>query len=132
MTEGNGDEKRAAERVPFYSRVTVRVKDEEQFIEKYSGNLSESGMFVKTRSPRPAGTIVTLKAMLKNGEHLFSATSVVKWIRESGEEYKGLQPGMGLKFLDIHPKDKEWLDSVLAKASDAEDDVEVEVTDPLA
>jgi len=127
-----GEEKRDSDRVAFYSKITIRVRDADHFVERFAGNISDSGVFIQTRDPRPVGTIVTLSTQLKSGEHLFAATSVVKWTRDSGEEQKGLMPGMGLKFLEIHPRDREWLQEVLEKNQAAEDDIEVEVSDPLA
>lgn len=126
------EDKRESERVAFYSKITLRVRDADHFMERFAGNVSETGVFIQTKDPRPVGTIVTLSTQLKTGEHLFAATSVVKWTRDSGEEQKGLMPGMGLKFLEIHPRDREWLKEVIEKNQEAEDDIEVEVSDPLA
>jgi len=118
-------------RVPNYCRITMKLRDEDQFVERFSGNITATGVFIQTKKPRPVGTIVSLFAQLKTGEHLFAATSVVKLSRPAGEAHSGQLPGMSLQFLDVHPRDKEWLQGILERG-DEEDDVEIEVSDPLA
>ena len=128
---GDGEESRADGRVPFYCKVTLKFRDVDQFLERYAGNLSESGLFIQSRDPQPAGSIISITIQLKTGDHLFMATALVKWVRTPEETEEGAVPGMGLQFLDVHPHDRKWLRELIESNKGA-DDIEVEVSDPLA
>jgi uncharacterized protein (TIGR02266 family) len=64
------------ENVTFYARV---------------GNLSEGGLFLRTRTPLETGAITRLR--LNDGPETVEATATVVWARADGQE-----SGMGLRF----------------------------------
>ncbi|NOZ88059.1 MAG: Hsp70 family protein [Deltaproteobacteria bacterium] len=133
MTKDNIDnENRSAERAPFFKKITLRFKDENQLLERYSANISESGIFIRTSTPQPVGTIIGITMEFKSGVHLLMASGIVRWIRTKEQSFEGEPAGMGIEFLDVHPMDRDWLKNLVEKNKDLdEDDVAVEVLDPL-
>ncbi len=66
--------------------------------------LSDSGMFIKSLSPRPAGSTHTVSFMIDR--RIIKAGAVVLYTYAFGDgPYK--DPGMGMQFTDISPDDRE-------------------------
>jgi uncharacterized protein (TIGR02266 family) len=93
-------EKRRDLRVPIrVLRVEGTEKGKHEIFFGYASNLSSSGMFIQTPSPKEIGTQVRLSFLLPTSKEKVVAAAEVVWIRNySG---KGSSPGMGLKFVEI-------------------------------
>ena len=63
-------------------------------------NISEGGIFLRTRKPLPTNTSVRLKFTLPHGSLRIGVTSEVIHASPFGEHTER-EPGMGLRFLDI-------------------------------
>ncbi len=65
--EASGSDKRQHPRASLTARVQFRFDTMEAFLEAYSRDISEGGVFVKTGQPRPVGTRVFIQVALPNG-----------------------------------------------------------------
>jgi two-component system cell cycle response regulator DivK len=90
-------------RVSTYLRVSVGGSG--QGIELITV-LSDNGMFIKSLSPRPVGSTHTVSFMINR--RVIKTGAVVLYTYAFGEgPYK--DPGMGMKFTDILPEDRELI-----------------------
>ena len=100
-------EKRRELRVPLrILRVETELNGEVFF--GYATNLSKTGLFIKTISPRVAGTQVRLSFTLPSGPQKINCLAEIAW----GQNYtgeKGPIPGMGLRFVEVSPESLELI-----------------------
>lgn len=82
--------------------VKMRVEIEEGTPEKVltSVNLSEGGLYLRTLSPLPEGTVLHIKFTLPHDTVPIELTAVVVRTLQLGTQLEA-EPGMGLRFLDI-------------------------------
>jgi len=66
-------------------------------------DMSEDGLYIKTLTPEPANTLVSLKILIPNSQ--LNVTGIVLYnSRIAGGEHK--EPGMAIRFVSISPEDK--------------------------
>lgn len=96
------DQRRAA-RVPLLV-LRVAINDGQRSFFGYAKNISRSGLFIATISPREPGTVFDLEIPLPNvmGIHLHCSVEIV-WKRRYDPACP-YEPGMGLRFIDL-PED---------------------------
>jgi uncharacterized protein (TIGR02266 family) len=84
----------------------------------YAGDISASGMFIRTVNPRKPGDQFTVVFSLPGSKSEIRVTAEVVWAREhsKGSEY---DPGMGLKFVDIDEQAAQSIREFVAKGKDA-------------
>lgn len=87
----------------------VRYEDKGAFIDAYTGNLSSGGLFVKTENPLKPGEQFWLELQLPELTEPIRIKAEVVWARDKTQKAKQLEPGMGLKFIEIIEKDLETL-----------------------
>lgn len=80
-----------------------------EFLEAYTENVSLGGLFIATHVDVPPGTAVQLTLEFGGGKGLRVRGEVV-WQREM----PGKGPGIGVRFQDMDPRHKAWLDKALA------------------
>ena len=91
-------ENREKERVPFETE--VQVENSGEFVEKFAGNISRGGMFVKTPRPLDVGREVVLKVALAGGGYL-EVEGIVAWTRTDEDTKTSEPPGMGIRFKQL-------------------------------
>jgi len=74
-------------------------------INAFSGNLSASGLFIKTTQPIAKGEHFTLKLQLPDNSEALTIRCKVAWNRTPEESLSGRSLGMGVQFTDISPED---------------------------
>jgi len=74
-------------------------------------NLSLGGAFVRTETPPSPGTPVTLRMYVPGEDVPVSIAGEVVWCRRADQ---GDEPGMGVRFVQVAPKDLERLRRYLA------------------
>lgn len=81
-------------------------------------NMSAGGAFVRTDQPAPPGQMVVLRIYLDDTEQEpLSTTGEVVWWRAPGQ---GKDPGMGVKFQRIDPRDMARFKAFLARLIERE------------
>ncbi len=95
--------RRASPRVNL--QVEVTLQSESNFFTGFSGDISETGVFVATYQKHlPPGTPVDLTLALP-GEPPMPLVGSVRWVREAGEPTSGVLPGMGIAFSGLEEKE---------------------------
>lgn len=106
------DEQRIASRKPVVLKVRFRASTVEEFAERYSRDLSEGGMFVRSPGPLPQpGTVLLLECRLSDGALLINGAASVAWVRAQPDE-EG-PSGFGMRFDDLSPESRAVLAMIL-------------------
>jgi type IV pilus assembly protein PilZ len=103
----SGIDRRQHERVAVEWSVDYRHGD--TFLFAYISDISAMGIFVRTPRPEPPGTRLNLRFSPPGGPTLELEGEVI-WInppRDDGDP--GRQPGMGIKFVDLTPGQRDQI-----------------------
>src|SRR5689334_2991369 len=88
--------------------MTVRYKSAtvDEFIEHHSHDVSRGGIFIKTPTPFPAGTLLKFEIRLQDEQAVIAGVGRVVWKREPAASNDSSPSGMGVKFIKIDDKSK--------------------------
>lgn len=100
-------ERRTSERVAVTWSVDCRT--EETFLYASIRNISELGIFVSTVDPLPVGTVLTLCFSPPGAPEPFLLSGRVQWVNRVKPLAENLNPGMGVRFLDLTLEARERL-----------------------
>ncbi|MFO0614165.1 MAG: TIGR02266 family protein [Polyangiaceae bacterium] len=91
--------------------MTVRYKSAtvDQFIEQHSHDVSRGGIYIKTPSPFPPGTLLKFEIRIQDEQSVLSGVGRVVWKREPTEASGDSPAGMGVKFIKIEEKHKDLI-----------------------
>ena len=93
--------------------LSLTYKEREAFINAYTANVSNGGLFVKTEKPFKVGFQFILRLQLPGVPNPIQIKSEVRWARSPEKAKPDQPPGMGIQFLEISENDtrvmKEWL-----------------------
>ena len=103
--------RRATDRKSVGLLVKLKHSDVGSFAEEFATNLSPGGMFIRSRSPQPVGTLVKFEVQIAGGVRVLRGTAVVRWVRDVADA-EG-PPGMGLQFQDLDPVTQALIDRML-------------------
>jgi type IV pilus assembly protein PilZ len=84
-------------------------------------NISEMGIFVRTTDPLKVGTKLRL-AFAPPGAEAFKLEGAVAWINPLRDNGDNPNPGMGIRFVDLQPDERERLVSVIRTIAYLRDD----------
>ncbi len=91
--------------------VKLKHSDVGSFAEEFATNLSPGGMFIRSRTPQPVGTLVKFEVQIAGGVRVLRGTAVVRWVRQVADA-EG-PPGMGLQFQELDPVTQALIDRML-------------------
>ena len=91
--------------------VKLKHADVGSFAEEFATNLSPGGMFIRSRTPQPVGTLVKFEVQIASGVRVLRGTAVVRWVRE--DNHPEGPPGMGLQFQELDPLTQALIDKML-------------------
>lgn len=99
-------EQRAFERV----KVNHEFESIDAFLSEYVSDISQGGVFIRSRSPLAVGTRVELRftIILDDVETIEGEGDVVRAVTE------GAVPGMGVVFTELTPRSREVIERLLA------------------
>ncbi|MGE5232518.1 MAG: TIGR02266 family protein, partial [Acidobacteriota bacterium] len=86
--------------MPIDAEVLLEFENFGGFIREVSANISNGGMFIKTRYLKPIGTVVHFQFRLADHMELIRGTGTVVWTRWR-DQGPGAPAGMGIQFLDV-------------------------------
>lgn len=75
-------------------------------------NISEMGIFVRTVEPLREGTLLRLAFAPPGGEG-FTLDGCVAWVNRVRENGDNPNPGMGVRFVELRPEDRERIVSIV-------------------
>lgn len=87
---------------------SVDCETEDTFLYASITNISEMGIFVQTTEPLLIGTQMTLRFVASSGEP-FVLRGSVQWVNMVRPLRDNPNPGMGIRFIDLTPADRERL-----------------------
>ena len=82
-----------------------------EFVHEECFDLSAGGMFIKSRSPAPSGTLLKLECDVDGGTAKIRGVARVVWLREQDSD--GHPAGMGVKFVKLDPGGREIISASL-------------------
>lgn len=95
--------------------IEVNFKDSESFVKAYMTNVGSGGIFLKTDEPFELNQNVIVKFSLPDYKEPITAEGKVVWVNPKGGKSLSHPPGMGIKFIQMSPEDKQRLDEYVAK-----------------
>ena len=99
--------------------LSVRYKSAtvDEFIENHAHDVSRGGIYIKTATPFPQGTLLKFEIRLSSDQTVITGVGRVVWKREAAA---GDQPaGMGVKFIKVDDSSKVVIDRLVTTKSDA-------------
>jgi uncharacterized protein (TIGR02266 family) len=100
-------------RTPVTLKIKFKSTNLDQFIERYSVDVSRGGIFIRTKEPLTVGTHLKFEFQLQDASALISGEGTVVWIREHDPARSGVAPGMGVRFDKLSPESTVVLDKIL-------------------
>lgn len=101
----DGRDRRLFER--FEVTWSVDCVTEDTFLYAHIRNISEMGIFVRTTEPLPVGSHLTLRFAPPDSSDPFVLRGTVQWINAWRPTSDNPNPGMGIRFIDLSPADRE-------------------------
>lgn len=101
-------------RAELRRKVSLKFKEFQGFVNEYSENVSAGGMFIRTSSPQPVGTVFDFELTLGDDYTLIHGLGEVVWVRERDEAFDR-PPGMGVRFLSLDPGSRKLIDRMVAE-----------------
>ena len=100
-------------RIETRQTVNLEFASVDEFIAEYVSNISRSGVFIKSESPLPVGTKVTLKftVITDDLETIEGVGEVVRTI----EKAPGIQAGMGVVFVSLSGYSRQLIERILVR-----------------
>jgi len=103
--------------------IPVDCSTRDVFLSNHVCNISKGGLFLRSETPLPLDTEVSLVLRLPGSEQCIRATGRVIWNYDMKKGTTRIVPGTGIRFLDLPPSDRATLEGFLAglnpKANDA-------------
>jgi len=113
---------RKEKRAPVTLKIKFKSATLDQFIERYSVDVSHGGIFIRTKEPLQVGTQLRFEFQLQDASPLINGEGTVVWTREHDPSRVGVAPGMGVKFDRLAQESQVILEKILAqKGKDASD-----------
>ena len=109
-----GDNTRRDPRAKVLS-MTVRYRSATlgEFIEHHSYDVSRGGLFIKTPSPFPAGTLLKFEVKIADEQRVMQGVGRVVWKRENNGATDDEPAGMGIKFIKIDDASKAVIERLM-------------------
>jgi uncharacterized protein (TIGR02266 family) len=118
-SDGGGIERR---RLPRYdAELSVDWSSGENFLFSYIANISEMGIFIRSDDPPKIGTALRLRFSTDEGDPL-ELDGVVVWVNPVRPEGENLNPGMGVRFVDLSAEQRERVVDLVRTVAYLQDD----------
>jgi uncharacterized protein (TIGR02266 family) len=100
--------------------MTVRYKSAtiDEFIEHHSHDVSRGGIFIKTPSPFPPGTLLKFEIRIAEDKAIIGGVGRVVWKRDASQSAGERPAGMGVKFLKIDETSRKVIDQIIDNKGD--------------
>jgi len=122
---------RTQKRTPVTLKIKFKSETLEQFIERYAVDVSQGGIFIRTKEPLAVGTQMKFEFQLRDASPLIAGEGTVVWTRENDPSRPAIAPGMGVRFDRLGDGSQSILERILAeKAKQAPVRPHVEASKP--
>lgn len=114
-----GAERRQHER--YDTELSVDYGSGENFLFSYIANISEMGIFIRSDDPCAVGTRLQLRFAIEGGAPLELRGEVV-WINPLRADGENLNPGMGVRFVELDAEQRERVVDLVKTVAYLQDD----------
>ncbi len=122
---------RQGKRTPVTLKIKFKSETLEQFIERYAVDVSQGGIFIRTKEPLAVGTQMRFEFQLRDASPLIAGEGTVVWTRENDPSRPAIAPGMGVRFDRLAEGSQGILERILSeKAKQAPQRPPTETTKP--
>jgi molecular chaperone DnaK len=112
--EGDHDQ-RGGPRRPVGLLVRLSYGSVDEFASRFAVNLSRGGVFMRTRDPKPVGTVLAFELRLTTDEPVIRGEGVVRWIQPEDRASKPTKaPGMGVQFTRLDDRSRVLVERIVA------------------
>ncbi len=106
---------RQGKRTPVTLKIKFKSETLEQFIERYAVDVSQGGIFIRTKDPLAVGTQMKFEFQLRDASPLIAGEGTVVWTRENDPSRPAIAPGMGVRFDRLADGSQTVLEKILAE-----------------
>src|SRR5450432_2675595 len=106
---------RQGKRTPVTLKIKFKSETLEQFIERYAVDVSQGGIFIRTKEPLAVGTQMKFEFQLRDASPLIAGEGTVVWTRENDPSRPAIAPGMGVRFDRLAEGSQNVLEKILAE-----------------
>jgi uncharacterized protein (TIGR02266 family) len=106
---------RQGKRTPVTLKIKFKSETLEQFIERYAVDVSQGGIFIRTKDPLAVGTQMKFEFQLRDASPLIAGEGTVVWTRENDPSRPAIAPGMGVRFDRLGDGSQSVLERILAE-----------------
>jgi uncharacterized protein (TIGR02266 family) len=106
---------RTGKRTPVTLKIKFKSETLEQFIERYAVDVSQGGIFIRTKEPLAVGTQMRFEFQLRDASPLIAGEGTVVWTRENDPSRPAIAPGMGVRFDRLAEGSQSVLERILAE-----------------
>lgn len=106
---------RQGKRTPVTLKIKFKSETLEQFIERYAVDVSQGGIFIRTKEPLAVGTQMRFEFQLRDASPLIGGEGTVVWTRENDPSRPAIAPGMGVRFDRLAEGSQGVLERILAE-----------------
>ncbi len=106
---------RQGKRTPVTLKIKFKSETLEQFIERYAVDVSQGGIFIRTKEPLAVGTQMKFEFQLRDASPLIAGEGTVVWTRENDPSRPAIAPGMGVRFDRLGDGSQGVLEKILAE-----------------
>jgi uncharacterized protein (TIGR02266 family) len=104
-------------RAPVSLKVRFKSATVDEFVEQYAMDISRGGIFIKSKSPMPVGTLLKFEFQLKDESRLIHGVGRVVWKRDAAVNDEN-PPGMGIKFIKMDPASRQLVEQIVGQRGD--------------
>lgn len=115
--------------MPVTLKIKFKSETLNQFIERYSVDISHGGIFIRTKDPLAVGTTLRFEFQLKDATPLIKGEGTVVWTREHDPTRAGVAPGMGVRFDRLPGDSQRVLEQILEQKGASAEEVEEDEDD---
>jgi uncharacterized protein (TIGR02266 family) len=106
---------RQGKRTPVTLKIKFKSETLEQFIERYAVDVSQGGIFIRTKEPLAVGTQMKFEFQLRDASPLIAGEGTVVWTRENDPSRPAIAPGMGVRFDRLNDGSQTVLEKILSE-----------------
>ncbi len=106
---------RQGKRTPVTLKIKFKSETLEQFIERYAVDVSQGGIFIRTKEPLAVGTQMRFEFQLRDASPLIAGEGTVVWTRENDPSRPAIAPGMGVRFDRLAEGSQAILERILSE-----------------
>jgi uncharacterized protein (TIGR02266 family) len=102
-----------AQRVTVNLLLNLTLPDRTAFVANFARNISQTGLFIRTKNPPAVGTRIQFEYRLADDTRVLKGAGVVRWARDD-EADSELPAGVGVEFIDLDPEAQRLVDEIVA------------------